>query len=175
MTGTITDVHVPWRDELQPASFRGALFFIEAGSKESGRRIVVHEFPKRDIPYAEDMGRRALQFTVRGYCITFPIDANDPYRRDYRLVRDALILQLETEGSGVLQLPTMKPFTVVCPQYRWTEEERLGGFCVFDMTFVESGTSPSGPQTSTSNNLQAQAGTMQSRVQQVMASTAFEE
>src|SRR5215471_8324607 len=107
MAGTIRDVKTPWRDELLPASFRGAMFHVDSGSKESGRRIVVHEFPKRDIPYAEDMGRRSMEFSVRGYCITFPVDTSvDLYMRDYRLSRDALITALEMEGPGPLQLPT---------------------------------------------------------------------
>src|SRR5215471_15541205 len=128
MAGTIRDVKTPWRDELLPASFRGAMFHVDSGSKESGRRIVVHEFPKRDVPYAEDMGRRALVFSVRGYCITYPFDAQSGgllYRRDYRMARDALIAQLETGGPGVLQLPTLKSVTVVAQQYRWSEEERV--------------------------------------------------
>src|SRR6516162_8788730 len=103
---SIRDVHLPFRDDMLPASFRGAMFHVEAGAKESGRRIVTHEFPKRELPYSEDMGRKAFQFSVRGYILTFPIDTSiDLYKRDYRIARDALILQLETEGTGVLQLP----------------------------------------------------------------------
>ena len=49
----ITDNHLPFRDNLMPASFRGAMFHVEAGGKESGRRIVVHEFPKKEFPYAK--------------------------------------------------------------------------------------------------------------------------
>src|SRR5262249_60636117 len=71
---TITDIHNPWRDALKPASFRGAYFHVEAGSKDNGRRIVMHEDPKKEICYAEDMGRRAKSFTVRAYCIQFPVD-----------------------------------------------------------------------------------------------------
>ena len=61
-----------WRSRLMPAKFRGARFHVDTGVRESGRRIVPHEFPKRDVPYAEDMGRRAREFTVRGYIIVYP-------------------------------------------------------------------------------------------------------
>lgn len=140
----ITDNHLPFRDALMPASFRGAMFHVEAGGKESGRRIVLHEFPKKDPPYAEDMGRRAFAFTVRGYCITYVRDTQFPlYSKDYRRARDLLITELELEGPGVLQLPThVQPVAVVCQQYRITEEEKLGGYCVFDMQFVEYGIPP---------------------------------
>src|SRR6516162_1521581 len=103
---TIRDTKLAFREKWLPASFRGAMFHVEAGSKESGRRIVTHEFPKRELPYSEDMGRKAFQFSVRGYILTFPIDTTiDLYKTDYTIARDALIYQLETEGTGVLQLP----------------------------------------------------------------------
>ncbi|BAR61267.1 hypothetical protein ACVIWV_006008 [Bradyrhizobium diazoefficiens] len=57
----------------------------------------------------------------------------------YRKVRDRLIDALETEGPGVLQLSTQPPQVVVVTKYRMTEEERFGGFCTFDITFVEYG------------------------------------
>jgi prophage DNA circulation protein len=143
VASVITDLKNPWRDGWQPASFRGAFFYVESNSKSSGRRIVLHEFPKRDFPYPEDMGRHAWQFTVRGYLIQYPFDnsAHDPRQTpDYRIPRDALIAALEAAGPGVLQLPTIRPVTVVCPEYRWTEETNKGGYVVFDMTFQEYGT-----------------------------------
>jgi prophage DNA circulation protein len=168
---SITDIKVPWRDALRPAAFRGAVFHVETGSKESGQRIVVHEFPKRDLPYSESMGRRAMLFSVRGYCITYPFDAASGgllYRRDYRIARDVLINELETEGPGVLQLPTLKPCTVVCQQYRWTEEERIGGYCVFDMSFAEAGDAPA-VAASTRNDLIGAAKAANDQNQAVMA------
>jgi hypothetical protein len=69
------------------------------------------------------------------------------YMRDYRIARDLLQARLDAPGEGVLQLPNMAraafgdvlTLTAVCAGYRMTEEDRLGGFCVFDMTFVEFG------------------------------------
>ena len=48
--GSIRDVHNVWRDNLVPASFRGAVFHVEASSRAGGRRTVVHEYPKRKTP-----------------------------------------------------------------------------------------------------------------------------
>ena len=168
--GIITDIHVPWRDELLPASFRGAFFHVEVGSRENGRSIVLHEFPKSDYPYPEDMGRKAMQFTVRAYCITYPVDTPEPlYSRDYRVARNALLTALEQEGQGVLQLPTIPPIVVVCPQYRWTEEQKLGGYCTFDMTFIEYGDPPGAPQASTQADLIAKSVAATARFVQVMS------
>jgi len=150
---TITDIHNPWRDALKPASFRGAYFHVEAGSKDNGRRIVMHEYPKKEFCYAEDMGRRAKSFTVRAYCIQFPFDVgefipgsgNGPlslYQRDYRVPRDILLGELEVIGPGRLQLPLLPAEMVVVNRYRMTEEERFGGYCVFDIDFSEFGVPP---------------------------------
>ena len=39
----------------------------------------------------------------------------------------------------------MPPMTVACERYRLTEEDRFGGYCTFDITFVEFGTQPAQP------------------------------
>jgi hypothetical protein len=191
---TIRDIHNPWRDALLPAMFDGCPFHVEAGSQGGGRRIAVHQFPKRDLPYSEDMGRRATEITVRGYCIQFmydssggygpgvpgspgfigPTDSLAPsfplYMRDYRLARDILQQRLDAGGDGVLQLPNSArggpgpslAISVVCTQYRMTEEQRFGGYVVFDMTFVEFGKPASVPTVATGAQLVQQAnGTLE--------------
>ncbi|WP_456779940.1 DNA circularization N-terminal domain-containing protein [Bradyrhizobium sp. USDA 3315] len=115
-----------------PASYNDARFHCEVNTRESGRRIVEHEFPKKELHYAEDMGRQAREFNVRGYCIVYPYDSEILlFRRDYRQARNLLIDVLEAERPGVLQLPTQPPQIVVCSRYRITEEERFGGYCAF--------------------------------------------
>ena len=134
---------IAWRSSLRRASFRSARFHVDTGVRESGRRTVQHEFPKRDVPYAEDMGRKAREFTVRGYIIVYPKDTGDVLQqKNYIPARDSLILALETEGPADLQLPTLGVLNVQCTRYRITEEEKFGGYCVFDMTFTEFGQAP---------------------------------
>jgi prophage DNA circulation protein len=134
---------IAWRSSLRRASFRGAQFHVDTGVRESGRRVVNHEFPKRNTPYAEDMGRRGREFTVRGYIIVYPRDTGDLLQqKNYIPARDSLILALETDGSANLQLPTLGVLNVMCQRYRVTEEDKLGGYCVFDMTFTEFGQAP---------------------------------
>lgn len=136
----------PWRQALMPAYFRNAHFHVEVNSRENGRRIVVHEFPKKNLPYSEDMGRRAKTFTVRAYCITYPMTLSgtglELYNTDYRVARDLLLGALEVGGPGTLQLPTLPAENVVVNRYRLTEEEKFGGYCTFDIDFVEFGVSP---------------------------------
>ena len=169
----ITDIqNTAWRNALMPASFRGAFFHVEMGAQHNGRRIVLHEFPKSDVPYPEDLGRRAKLFVVRGYCIAYPSDAAGTvllYQRDYRPARNALINALEEEGPALLQLPTIPPVLVVAADYRWTEEERLGGYCVFDMQFLEYGV-PRGDESEAADTaLLEEADALKKQVAAVMA------
>ena len=162
----ITRLGSPWRRRLLPANFAGKAFHTEAGSRESGRRIVTHEFPKKDLPYSEDMGRRAVEFSVRGYIIQFVKDtAVELYQRDYTIARNHLQERLDQGGPGTLQLPLMPPLTVVCTRYRLTEEERSGGYCVFDMTFVELGAPPFQTVISSYEQLVAQSQNLDAQVQ----------
>jgi prophage DNA circulation protein len=137
---------IAWRQFLRRAKFGQAQFYVDTSVRDSARRIVQHEFPKRDVPYAEDMGRRAREFTVRGYCIAFSSDTRFPddvlKRKNYIPARDALILALETGGPQILQLPLLGIMNAVCSRYRVTEEDKLGGYCTFDMTFNEYGQAP---------------------------------
>jgi hypothetical protein len=190
---TIFDIpNAIWRQALMPARFRSAYFHCESNARESGRRIVEHEFPKKDYPYAEDMGRHFREFTIRGYMIVFPgvsdpayqygvtlrtlrpppqwQDANGLFISDYRVPRDALVNALETEGPGDLQLPTQQLQSVVCTRYRLTEEEKFGGYCVFDMTFQEYGVDPllMVAPPNTASVLQGIAAQLRSQVQRVL-------
>lgn len=154
------DIHNPWRDALLPASYDGNEFFVDVGSRASGNRLVVHSFPKKDQPYVENMGRKPIEFQVRGYLIQ---SSRQP---DYRPARDALQQRLEqgmAGKAGQLQLPTMRPVSVLIQTYRLTEEERLGGYCVFDMHFIESGTSPFKPTASSQAQLSQKATALESQ------------
>lgn len=159
-----------WRDQMLPATFRGQQFHCETHSMDNGRHVVTHEFPKRDIPYSEDMGRRPKEFSIRGYCIVYPFNANQTlYQRDYRVPRDALLAVLEDGQPGVLQLPNGWPSIYVrCTRYRLTEEEKLGGYCVFDMSFVEYGYQPGTSGQDTSALVAAASQTLKARVQAVL-------
>jgi prophage DNA circulation protein len=166
---TILDIpNTIWRDQLLPATFAGAQFHCEANSREGGQRLVVHEFPKRDLPYAETMGRRAMEFTIRGYCICYPKDTALPlYRRDYRIARDQLLNKLDGGLPGILQLPTQAPMWVACGRYRMTEEERFGGYCVLDMSFIEYGKTAS-PAPNVTAALLAASLTVKERAQALL-------
>jgi prophage DNA circulation protein len=162
--GEIRDNHNPWRDALVPASYDGNEFFCETGSYESGQRIVIHEFPKKDDCYTELMGRRFYAYTVKGYCIS---SAREP---DYRTKRDALQQRLQQTEAGMLQLPQwIQPKHVICRVFKVIEEERLGGYCTFEMQFVEASVPPFKPTPAPLEILFQQAIDLQDRTLTVMA------
>lgn len=118
-----------WRDSLRHASFRGVRFHVEVASHASGRRVALHEHPKRDDPSSEDLGRRARRFQVTAYLIG----------SDYLDVRDTLIRALEERGAGLLILPTLGERQVRCEGFNAVERRERGGFVEIDCSFTEAG------------------------------------
>ena len=124
--------YYPWREKWRQASFRGVLFYVEMNAKTSGRRTAMHVFPKRDTPYAEDLGRRGYEFHVVGYVIG----------PNYVVDRENLQAALEdsrNEGPGILVLPTYPDHIVTCVHFQSMERREQGGFCEFHMVFAEAG------------------------------------
>lgn len=117
-----------WREQLQPASFRGTTFFIDEASAEGARRVVVHEYPLQEKAETEDLGARANRILVNGYVLG----------NDYFTARDDLLLKLQMPGPGELVHPYRGTFQAQLLSYRLTESTREGGMARFDMEFVEA-------------------------------------
>lgn len=132
-----------WRTSYQQGSFRGVPFKTEEMSGETGRRAEVFEYPKRDDPYVEDLGRKARTFSIQCFV------AGD----DYKAARDRLIDACEAEGSGTLVHPTRGTLNVNCLGCSWTESAVSGGICTFTLEFVVSGAPVSAPAYSDSGEL----------------------
>lgn len=118
-----------WRDNYRAASFRGAAFYVESTDSTHGRRQAVHEHAQRDVPYTEDLGRKAREFSVSGYLIG----------EDYQAQRDELIKACEQAGPGVLIHPYRGELTVVCRGLGVNESTGAGGMCMVTLTFLEAG------------------------------------
>lgn len=118
-----------WRDNLRPASFRGVSFHVDDRQYQTGRRIHVHEFPKRDTPSPEDMGKASRKITLTAYLVG----------DDYMSRRDALIAACERKGSGQLVDFWGRSLTVVCEDCAVTETQAEGRYCKVSLKFVEAG------------------------------------
>lgn len=118
-----------WREQLQAASFRGAPFFVDGHEAQLGRRGQVHEFPQRDVPYVEDLGRRARVFTVEAYVLGV----------GYLQARDRLIQALELQGPGALVHPFFGEMRVSLVDCKLREGSAEGGMARLTLQFVEAG------------------------------------
>lgn len=121
-----------WRDQLQPASFRGVDFKDASNDSSFGRRAQVHEFPLRDKPYVEDLGRKARTYNIDGYVIG----------TDYIAQRDQLIEALEKPGPGILVHRYYGQIRVQVIDFRVRQSNSEGGWAQFSMVFVEAGEEP---------------------------------
>lgn len=117
-----------WRDQLQAATFRGVPFHVRSADGTVGRRTVSHEYPGKDVPYVEDLGRRAREFTLEAFVLGADV------MRD----RDALIDALEEPGIGELVHPYKGRMKVAVPNGRWSQSMDHGGLVRFSITFQES-------------------------------------
>lgn len=117
---------------LLPASFRSVAFEVESHTESGGRRLVQHEYPLRDTPYAEDLGRKAGSWQVEAFLVRSRLT-------DYAASRDELRKALTAQGPGTLIHPYLGELTVCVDGYTLKESTREGGYCTFSISFVEAG------------------------------------
>jgi prophage DNA circulation protein len=120
-----------WKTKLRKPSFRGVPFFVNSSEMSGGRRIVEFEFPERDDPATEDLGRKKRDFSLECYVIG----------DDYFELRDALIAALELEKTpGELVHPFYGERTVRAKDFKVRESMTTDGrMAVFNIEFTEAG------------------------------------
>lgn len=118
-----------WMDRYRTASFRGVEFKVEGHTADRGRRIVTHEFPDRDEPYSEDLGRRAGEYRIDGYLIG----------ADYDLERDRLVGACLERGAAELVHPYLGSIEVLCIDVSVSESSQEKRICRVSMLFVDAG------------------------------------
>lgn len=118
-----------WPRTLKAASYRGAPFFVAADEIETGRRLVVHEFPHKDEPYVEDLGREANKVTVTAYVL-----GDDADQAERRLRRAC-----EQGGAASLVLPIDR-LQAHCESCSRDFSKDKQGYIAFKLKFVREGT-----------------------------------
>lgn len=114
---------------LRPASFRNFPFVSLGSENEFGRRNEVHEYPMRDTPWVEDLGRGTRHFQIVGFV----------HGDDVIAQRDALINELEKPGPGELVHPSLGRRTVSLMRFRSIERWEKGRYFEFEFEFIEGG------------------------------------
>jgi prophage DNA circulation protein len=118
-------VATTWRESLLPASFRGIRFVIESSSVPVGRKGQLHEYPQRDEPFFEVLGKQAQVHKLTAFVI-----GDDCFER-----RDQLLEALEKEGAGELVHPWLGRMQVEAGECELQHDRREGGMARFDLTF----------------------------------------
>lgn len=115
--------------DLQPASFRGVPFHVDGAGADVGRRVQVHEYPQRDRPWAEDLGRAARGFTVDAFVIG----------PNYIADAQALMAAAEEEGPGTLVHPWFGSMEVSLKDLMRVRFDARLGHAIIGFSFVEAG------------------------------------
>lgn len=114
-----------WRDQMLPASFRGISFLIPQASVPVGMKVQLHEFPQRDEPYAEQMGKQAQIHRLVCWIV-----GDDCFER-----RDKFMEAVQTPGAGELVHPWLGRMQVKAGEAELTHDFKQGGMAAFAVTF----------------------------------------
>lgn len=137
-------------DGLLPATFRGAPFAVMSDEMLSGRRVALHQYPGRDEPWAEDMGREARRWRFRGFIVTGDVVfLGGPIQ----LQRALLLAALERKGPGLLTHPTLGVLNVSVTRFSLGQDLGAGRMSSLDIEFVESGKKSAGSLLSSSSGV----------------------
>ncbi|MDR4027522.1 MAG: DNA circularization N-terminal domain-containing protein, partial [Bilophila sp.] len=91
----------------------------------------LHEYPLRDTPYAEDLGKKAGKWQIEAFLVNG--------KSGYAERRDKLREALNASGPGTLIHPYLGELSVSVDGYSLKETTREGGYCTFSISFVEAG------------------------------------
>jgi hypothetical protein len=95
-----------------------------------GRRIITHEFPFKEIPYTEDLGRGVREYTLEAHVI------GDGHEN----IRDQLIQAIETNKEpGILIHPIFGAVRVSPGPIEHVFDNTEGNIEYFNLTFLEAG------------------------------------
>jgi prophage DNA circulation protein len=118
-----------WWQQLQPGSWRGVGFVMDAAELKTGRRVAMHEYPYRDTVWPEDLGRLPRRFSFQAFLV-----GDDVYQQ-----RDAMVEACEQPGEGTLVHPTFGSVECVLVDFTTTDRRERGRMVEIAFSFVVSG------------------------------------
>ena len=122
-----------WQDKLQIASINGIEFFTNTKESEHGRRISLHTYPNKNIPYTEDFGRKTRVYSIRGYFVG----------DEYNSQMERLINEIEKKATPDNPLKFVHPnygeLNVICKNFRSSENKSNGRMISFTLDLLEIG------------------------------------
>jgi prophage DNA circulation protein len=118
-----------WWQQLQPGSWNGVGFILDAANTLAGRRVAIHEYPYRDDAWVEDLGKLPRRFQIQGY-----LTGDDVYRQ-----RDAMIAACEIAGPGTLVHPTLGSISCVLLEFSTADRRERGRYVEIQFAFILAG------------------------------------
>jgi len=118
-----------WSQQLQPGSWRGVGFVLDAGDTVAGRRVAIHEYPYRDDAWAEDLGKLPRRFSIQAFLV-----GDDVYSQ-----RDAMLKACEQAGAGTLIHPTLGSVQCVMLEFQCSDRRERGRVVELQFSFIIAG------------------------------------
>lgn len=146
---------------LRKASYEGIQFDVDSATLSFGRRTVTHEFPQRDAPYVEDLGKATRQFSIQGFIV-----GDDFIDRSKRLI-DKIESQVGTDrraNHGKLVHPWLGSLEVTPIDNPSITYDRAKRICTFTLTFLEAGNESTKKTTSWANKLLSKADALYAKI-----------
>jgi prophage DNA circulation protein len=123
-------------DRLQQASLGGVPFGVLSADATFGRRQAVHQYPYKDKPWVEDLGKSARRINLTG----FLVENSAIYGGgDVIAQREALIEVVESPGASTLIHPTLGRLDVNAASVTVSERWDQGRYFEVKFVFIESG------------------------------------
>lgn len=116
-------------EDLQEASWRGIPFGVEAINTKSGRRVAIHEYPYRDLPWVEDLGLGPQEFGFTAF-----IGGNADVTADYRDFKQAC----DEAGPGELVHPRLGSKIATLVQCSFHESIEAANVVTMQLVFLIS-------------------------------------
>lgn len=139
-----------WWQRLQPGSWRGVGFVMDAAETKTGRRVAVHEYPYRDTVWPEDLGKLPRRFSFQAFIV-----GDDCYER-----RDAMVAACEQAGAGTLVHPTLGVVQCVLLDFTTTDRRERGRVVELAFQFIIAGDIQPQSSIATGDNVIAMAGAL---------------
>jgi prophage DNA circulation protein len=123
-------------NQLQQASFGGVPFGVLGAEGTFGRRQAVHQYPFKDVPWVEDLGKSVRRINLSG----FLVENSSVYGGgDVIAQRDALIAVAESPGASTLIHPTLGRLDVNAASVTISERWDQGRYFEVRFVFIEAG------------------------------------
>jgi prophage DNA circulation protein len=116
-----------WADGLQPASWRGVPFAVKSSTIRPGRKVVIHDYPGRDVVWVEDQGKKGRRISFTGFLV-----GDDVYDQ-----QAAMLDAMDAEGPGNLVHPALGTISVSFIDGSTGDRADLGRVVELEFSFVQ--------------------------------------